>query len=59
MFNNPTHFVNQILQGRKNGEPERYMLWRECERTGYNKTVVYTGPLSKKPAGWKVAYAVS
>lgn len=59
MFDDPHHLINRLAHGRKNGEPERYMLWRECERTGYNKTVVYTGPLSKKPAGWKVAYAVS
>jgi hypothetical protein len=34
--------------------PKQYLLSRVCPKTGYRQTVVYTGALRAKPAGWRL-----
>lgn len=35
-------------------KPQQYLLGRKNRRTGYLETVVYTGALRQKPAGWSL-----
>lgn len=31
-----------------------YTLYRRCPRTGFLETIVFSGPLSNKPKGWRL-----
>lgn len=34
--------------------PSRWILWRRDPRTGLIETITFTGPLRRKPRGWRV-----